>query len=147
MLKWPAVKSPQETDYDFLNRIHSWALLIFRWIPDATVWKVPDLWPTKEELESVSDSYGVVTEDCDGFAQLCRYALAQSGIDSRLVICMRPGSRHCVAETKEGWVFDNTQPLLATWDSLLGLGYKKEIMGPICNPNDPYLTAPWHEAL
>ena len=154
MLKWPAVKSPNETDYDYFVRIHQWAKSIFEWHTDQEVWNIPDLWPTDKELEASAQKYGIVYEDCDGFAQLCRYAIAQSGFNSRLVVCNQPGGRldgnHCVAETEDGFVFDVGQVSLTTWETLIkNFGYEKVKMGSLCDPREPYLRdkTDWHVAL
>lgn len=152
MLKWPEVKNFDETEYDYFCRVHLWAKSIFTWNTDQATWGKPDYWPTKEDLEELAKQAGIIYEDCDGFAQLCRYAIAMSDFVSRLVVCNRPENptehgNHCVAETELGFVFDCSQTVLAVWGNLIGQGYEKKSMGPLCNPNDPYLVADWHKAL
>jgi predicted transglutaminase-like cysteine proteinase len=150
MLKFPENKHPEENDFDFFNRIHSWALSIFEYHTDLETWGLPDYWATIGDLQLEFDINNKIKGDCDDFAQLCRYAAMACGIPSRLVLCYTElGDYHCVAEIESGWIFDNRESLISHWTYLLGKGYKKDVMGPICDPNEPYLkgTDSWHKAL
>lgn len=151
MLKFPISKVPTEELTDYYNRVHFWAQQHFQWTPDLEVWGLPDYWATIGDIQLNADiNHNILKGDCDDFAQLVRYVLAESGIDSRLVLCyVENGGYHCVTETNEGYVFDCRQPRLTQWEYLKAMGYKKDIMGPICNPNEPYLKdrGDWHQAL
>lgn len=153
MLKWPEVKRNYETDYDYFNRVHWWAKSVFLPSTDLAVWGFPDHWETKNELEELaSRNNGMVPGDCDSFVSLCRHAIAQSGIPSRIVGCWTSSERsanqyHGVAETASGWVFDILSDYIATWKLLQAKDYVKDIMGPLCNPTIQNDDISWTEAL
>jgi hypothetical protein len=146
MLDWPTKKQHYEDDADFYLRIFRWAMSHFAYDSDEDVWNEPDHWDSLEDLESLVVAKGRIVGDCDDFAQLCRHALAKLDIPTRLVICtVENGGLHCVAETPEGWVFDNRQQGIVAWPHLLSVEYKKIKFGPLVKANEPMDidTIPW----
>lgn len=86
MLNYPTPK--QESVLQTLDRVHAWAQSIFLWDNDFRIYGQLDFWPIRQELEqNYRDNDGRIVEDCDGFVMLCRYALNDLGIQSRILTC------------------------------------------------------------
>lgn len=130
MLNWPKLV-PSEPPNERMARVFAWASGIFIWTADIDSWNVPEFWPLRSELEARYDR-GVIHEDCDGFAMLCRYALWDLEIPNRILTCNvehsaaapAPDGDHCVLTAEgTGMVFDCRQPRLVPREELEQLGY------------------------
>lgn len=148
MLDWPARQQNYESEYDYYSRIFRWAMNHFIYESDDEVWHEPDHWVSGIEIEELClKNNGKLTGDCDDFAQLCRHALAHAGVSSRLVMCVIEDGvgLHCVAESPDGWVFDNRQTSPTSWAYLISTNYQKGKFGPLVLANQPMLEdIPWH---
>lgn len=144
MLSWPRPTGSLETQ---IALVHAWALSVFVWTADIESWGVPEHWPLRSELERhARDNAGVVKDDCDGFAVLCRCALWDLGIPSRILVCnVEPsaalpaaGGNHAVLSPEgTGLVMDCRYRVVVSREELERIGYQWVAMsGP--NPGDPW---------
>lgn len=146
MLKWPEPRKSGESLETYYQRIHTWALSIFTYQMDSVIWHEPDHWETRLELEKLYEEYGRVVGDCDSFVQLFRHAI--SPIPSRIVLgWVETDEYHAQAETPEGFVSEVRSPGIMVWADLIGRGYKKHIMGPLCDPQIPNPGEFWTKAI
>lgn len=132
MLNYPEPRKG-ETVEQTARRVFSWAQSIFIWDNDFRTSGQIDFWPTRSELEmNYRDNNNRIVEDCDGFVTLCRYALNDLGILTRIVTCnVEPsaavpsvwGNHAVLTLADEGWILDQRQSGITTRQELEQHGY------------------------
>jgi hypothetical protein len=115
--------------YGAAAAIHSVATCNFIYTPDDVQFKEPENWPSFDSLRKQL-AYGVVRDDCDGFARLCQMLLLDHyGLSAAVLTCqVENGGWHLVCEVggapdKSGWVLDNRRDAVTTRERLAQEGY------------------------
>lgn len=115
-----------------LRCIVDWLAHHFQYLSDQEQYKVPDVWPTREDVSaSLEKNEGVLVGDCDDHAFAAVFLCKDvADLKARVVLCyVETGDYHAVCETEQGWVLDNRFPgRLHTWDELERTGYKRDKM-------------------
>lgn len=121
-MEWPTF--PGMTFEDICERTFDWASRRFIWTPDEVTCGQVDHWPSPEEIATaMAERNGVLFDDCDGFAAMCRHILKLNGIRSRLVLCwVENGGYHAVCEA-DGLILDNRQPAVRSTQDMERIGY------------------------
>lgn len=137
-----------ELPQDSIDRVFRWAAGIFIWTEDIKTWKRPDHWPLESELEELAArGAGQITDDCDGHASLCRYALWKLKVPNRLLVGnvepsaapRQPFGNHCVLTPENtGLVLDCRHPFIVPRQDLEDLGYTFIEMSGL-EPGDPWV--------
>lgn len=96
--------------FDTLNAIQSKVYHKFTYETDREQYGVDEKWI----MPSIGSPF---VGDCEDFALECRRLCRESGIQTRLVVCLIDGFGHCVLEAS-GWIFDCNYDHIVSRDDL-----------------------------